>query len=517
MWGIATTRAQQESALSAPLAAHLHAQLRRAGVKGAATTLLQSQVSSGRGVSGPRLCETALAHEIAPVANFFTGLAGVNRVDLIQGGAVLTPENLLEFVAQNPQLRTWTAPDSALANDGAGDNAAGEETDDSSVRKSKRTRKPWTKHGPEAASPSPKAPRKSPAAKSSPARASAQTAAAQTPVVIVSTPPAAVPRAAAPVEAAVVAPVAKPSAVAPVAKPSVVAVAPVAKPSVMAVASVAKGIDAAVSDQRKRAPAAAAHRPAARPSQPPPPLQQPPSSTTAAASATTAAAAAKPAALKPVPGLEGVPVQYHQLAQALAQMTKGSDIKMAGKLLAEHRGDFHAALVRLREYHVDLEEARMMDQVRLASEASAIEEREQQRQAQLKEVLASDFLASARFSASALVRGVPQLSRLVQAGGEGKDAVLRLLEMEERAAKWYHESGRAFARHRAKELSTVARTAAMVTQEVERWQSIIYGMPSASGAPPQVFVDALQAEHRANGGILGNVTKEAQVEVVVLD
>ena len=108
--------------------------------------------------------------------------------------------------------------------------------------------------------------------------------------------------------------------------------------------------------------------------------------------------------------------------------------------------------------------------------------------------------------------------RLVQSDGTVKDAAIRLLEVEERAVKWYSDAGRAYSRFRARELASKSLSAEVLASEMENWQTVMYSMPSKPGAPPDVFVKALEEEHRVHGGLLGNVQRlSGDREVVVLD
>jgi hypothetical protein len=136
-----------------------------------------------------------------------------------------------------------------------------------------------------------------------------------------------------------------------------------------------------------------------------------------------------------------------------------------------------------------------------------------------RETLQSDVIASGRFRTSVLLGGVAKLAALLSAADDTKDAAIKLLELEEKAFKWYQDPARAFARARAAALAQLETplSAQLLVGELESWQRIMYSvraLPLAGWPLTRARADAQHpggAARRARRGLGARAPRERRL------
>ena len=210
--------------------------------------------------------------------------------------------------------------------------------------------------------------------------------------------------------------------------------------------------------------------------------------------------------------------QQDQVVRSLAQRYQ-VDENFVRKALRESGNNMFQAQVRISQYRVDVEEARMEDQARLMSENTAVNDK--QRAVQERESKLGTPQALAEFSESELLKHTRAiqdiLSKEAARLGDDEQRALRklcveFLDQEKKAIKWYRDSARAYMRSRKAAFEVLSK--AEIEKELVELKTIMYSTPSERGAP-LAFLAALDSEAgQAQMGVVLGLSADAPVELL---
>lgn len=145
---------------------------------------------------------------------------------------------------------------------------------------------------------------------------------------------------------------------------------------------------------------------------------------------TTPAAAPKATSVPTPPPLNPM---YIQLARSY-----NMDAAFVASAFAKCHGNQKQAMEMIDQYHVDLVEAKQMDQIRLLSEQTALNDKSQSKRHR-QELLDTFRGAMEEFSQSVLLNHVPQIKATLQnLSSAARPALIQLLDEEKKAIKWYN-------------------------------------------------------------------------------
>ncbi|KAH9260617.1 hypothetical protein BASA81_001084 [Batrachochytrium salamandrivorans] len=191
-----------------------------------------------------------------------------------------------------------------------------------------------------------------------------------------------------------------------------------------------------------------------------------------------------------------IPPQYLPLFTSVAKQY-ALDLGFVAESFFKTNYNRNAAMQLIDQYHVDLIEAKQMDQIRLCSEATAVQDYSQAKRHRAQ-TLSTAKGALEDFAESVFGKHVPQVKPLLGSAQDclARSVLIQLLDEEKKAIKWYKEPARSYMRSRAQTLGATFGPE-QLSAELQTLKRILYEKSSKGGAPPELL-EAFDLENGRN-------------------
>jgi hypothetical protein len=176
--------------------------------------------------------------------------------------------------------------------------------------------------------------------------------------------------------------------------------------------------------------------------------------------------------------------------KAVANMLR-LDVDTVRDFYEKNNRNWSKTMGALQQYHVDLEEAKQMDQVRLVSESTAVEDKRRAKEEEMKALMSLNLVS--KFNKSELMKHFSENMIRFASQQTERQGIVKLLEVEEKAIKWWSDNARAYARSR-KIVLTQPLTVDVIRNEIQQWETALYAMPDTPNSAPTAFAKCLQEE-----------------------